>query len=216
MHRTAGDHDKEAEAMFRAGMTDQPDIDAPGQHSPLRVPEEAARLEGVLILRNGAMVRVRPIRADDTDRLRAFHTRLSVDTIVFRYFRSVPVLHEEEAEHLTHVDYQSRMALVAITGGGDDEQVIAVVRYERVAPQTAEVAFVVEDCWQGLGIGAALFLKLAQYARGLGFTTFVAEVMASNMRMRNLFSHSGFPSTASYADGCVEVRLDISQPVRAP
>jgi GNAT superfamily N-acetyltransferase len=215
MHQTAEDRDKEAEEMPSTGMPDQPAIDASGQHTAVPVPEETARLEGCLALRNGKTIHVRPIRADDTEGLCAFHTRLSTDTVVFRYFRSVPILQEDQAEHLTHVDYESRMALVATTGAGDDEQIIAVVRYERVAPQTAEVAFVVEDRWQGLGIGTALFLRLAQYARGRGFTTFIAEVMASNMHMRNLFSHSGFPSTATYADGCVEVRLDISQPVRA-
>src|SRR6516225_534868 len=82
-----------------------------------------------LTLPDGATVQMRAIRADDTERLRAFHARLSPDTIYLRFFSVVPVLMPHMAERLTHVDYENRMALVATTGAGDDEQIVAVVRY---------------------------------------------------------------------------------------
>jgi hypothetical protein len=74
-------------------------------------------------------VQTRPIRADDTERLRAFHARLSPDTIYLRCFSAVPVLMPHMAERLTHVDYENRMVLVTTPGAGDDEQIVAAVRY---------------------------------------------------------------------------------------
>ncbi|HEV2237360.1 MAG TPA: hypothetical protein VGR57_11930, partial [Ktedonobacterales bacterium] len=131
-----------------APRSDAPELPA----SPVPVPDDAVRLGGPLLLRDGSVVSVRPIQPDDGDRLVAFHARLSPETIGYRYFTSVPVLAPALVEHLTHVDYERRMALVATIGQGSSEQILAVVRYEFINSTTAEVAFVVEDRWQGDGI----------------------------------------------------------------
>jgi RimJ/RimL family protein N-acetyltransferase len=176
------------------------------------VPPEAASLEGEIVLRDGAIVHVRPIRPSDTELLRAFHAHLSADSIIFRFFHFVPFLSEAEAEHFTHLDYQNRMALLATTVVDSREQIIAVVRYDRTGLQTAEVAFVVADRWQGHGIATTLLHQLAAYARALGFTTFVAVTMGSNMRMLDVLHHAGFPCTTRYLGGDFKARLDISAP----
>jgi RimJ/RimL family protein N-acetyltransferase len=183
----------------------------------LCVPEDVAQLSEAVPLRDGTVVRVRPIRPDDTQRLQSFHARLSPETIEYRYFGPVPVLTTERAEWLTHVDYEQRMALVATVGTvPDDEQIIAVVRYEGVDQTTAEVAFLVEDAWQGHGIATQLLYRLALYARHHGFTMLVAEIMGSNYRMREVISHAGFPITTRYDSGCVEMRMDITATPTAP
>jgi RimJ/RimL family protein N-acetyltransferase len=181
------------------------------------IPDGAARLSGTLTLRDGAFVHVRPIQPDDTQRLQAFHARLSPETIEYRYFGPVPVLTAERAEWLTHVDYEQRMALVAtLDSAAGDEQLVAVVRYEGLDRTTAEVAFVVEDAWQGHGIATQLLYRLALYARQRGFATFVAEIMSSNFRMREVICHAGFRYTTRYEDGCVEMRMDITATPSAP
>ena len=177
------------------------------------IPRWRAEAEGALAsslrLRDGTSVGVRPIRPDDDERLRAFHARLSPQSIHRRFFASLPALPPAQAERFTHVDYAGRMALVATTGAGAEEAIIAVVRYEQIAPRTAEVAFVVEDRWQNRGIAGALFARLADYARAHGFTSLLAITLVDNLPMRALLSHAGYPHTVRYADGCVEVHLDI-------
>jgi len=180
----------------------------------LHIPADAARLARPLTLRDGREVTVRPIRPDDSERIRSLHARLSVDAIVFRFFRPVPELSDEMVEHLTRVDYENRMALVATTGEGVEEQVVGVVRYERIGAETAEVAFVVEDAWQGVGISTTLLYMLANYARPRGFTKFVAITMGSNIRMLDVLRHCGYPFTRKFIDGEVEVALDITQQPR--
>jgi RimJ/RimL family protein N-acetyltransferase len=176
------------------------------------VPPGTANLDGQLVLRDGALVHVRPIHPSDTELLRAFHAGLSADSIIFRFFHFMPVLAEEDAQHFTHVDYRNRMALLATTVMDGTEQIIGVVRYDRIGQDRAEVAFVVADRWQGHGIATVLLHRLASYARELGFTTFVAVTMSSNMRMLEVLHHAGFPCTTRFIDGDIEAQLDISAP----
>lgn len=184
-------------------ITSQPDLHA-------SLPEDALRLTGTLRLRDGAVVGVRPLRPDDCQRIQALHSRLSFDTIVFRFFRALPRLNDDTARHLTHLDYESRMALAATLDEGADERILAVVRYERIGPETGEVAFVVEDAWQGRGIATALLHLLARYARSHGFTSLVAITMGDNVRMLEVLRHCGFPTFARYDSGEIHVTLDIT------
>jgi RimJ/RimL family protein N-acetyltransferase len=153
---------------------------------------------------------MRPIRADDSERLQTFHSKLSPETIVFRFFYFVPQLAQDAADHFTHVDYANRMALVATIGTDREEQIVGVVRYERIGSSDAEVAFVVADAWQGHGIATALLLELAGYARQHGITTFTAVTMANNVKMIVVLRTCGFPCQLRYSNGEVEAKLDIS------
>lgn len=174
------------------------------------MPREVAELAGPLELRDGARLHQRAIRADDAVRLRAFHERLSRQTIVLRFFGVMPELSDELAERLSHVDYDSRMAVVATATDEVDAPIIAVVRYQRSEPEAAEIALAVEDSWQGRGIGPQLLDTLAAYARLRGFTTLIAEVMYTNDHMLALLRHARFPITFHLSNGRVEARLDIS------
>lgn len=201
------------------------------------LPTDVQHVEDTLSLPTGETVRVRAIRPDDTERLQAFHAHLSTDSIVFRFFRYMPALPRADAERFTHLDYRDRMALVAVasaasltpvapcssggTGaaacdqqvGTDDGAILGVVRYERIAPALAEVAFVVEDHWQGHGIATALLHRLAVYARAHGITQLLAITMATNSRMLEVLRHAGYPLTVHVRDGEAAVTLDISRPV---
>jgi GNAT superfamily N-acetyltransferase len=169
-------------------------------------------MEAPLMLVGGRVIEVRAIRPDDSERLRALFRRLSPETVIFRFFRFLPDLPEADALAFAHVDYENTMALVATTGAGADEQIRAVVRYARTDLETAEVAFVVEDPWQGHGIATALLHRLAAYARARRFATFTALTMGDNTRMLDVLLHARFPYTLTYMNGEIEAHLDISAP----
>ncbi len=163
-------------------------------------------LEGDIVTRTGATLRLRPIRPDDAEKLDAFHGRLSWDSIYRRYFLMHPSLSSAEVTHLTQVDYVDRMALVI----EDGDQLVAVGRYDRYPSTTsAEVAFVVADEHQHLGLGLQLLEHLADAAWARGITTFTAETMASNRDMMSVFRHSGFPVASTFSDGEINVRFPI-------
>src|SRR3954449_11052192 len=114
-----------------------------------------AEIEHDVPLRDGGTVHLRPIRPDDAPRLQAAFSRLSRDSIFFRFFSPLPVLTDERAAYFTTVDYDRRLAIVAVEraaagadgdGDGDgDEQIIGVIRYDRFGQDAAEFALIVED-----------------------------------------------------------------------
>lgn len=147
-------------------------------------PSELAR---EVTCRDGVRVRLRPIRPDDAPRLQALHARLSRETIYQRFFGATPRLPTPWSHFLAEVDYRRRLALVLERGPAEDPELIGVGRYEPTAePDTAEVAFVVEDRWQGKGLGTVLFTTLLAAARARGIRRFRADVLADNRRMLDL------------------------------
>src|SRR4026207_2439253 len=96
-----------------------------------------------VVLIDGGTAHLRPIRPDDVEQLRDLHSRLSPESIYFRFFSPIPELPEPQLHRLSEVDYRDRFALVAEL----DAKVVAVVRYDRGTTETssAEVALVVED-----------------------------------------------------------------------
>ena len=142
-------------------------------------------------------LRIRPVRADDAERLVAFHTRLSPGSIYRRYFAARPLLTPQEVSHLTQVDYLDRLALVI----EDGTEIVAIGRYERIpSTTTGEVAFVVRDDYQHQGLGHILLDHLAPAAWSRGLTRFSAVTLLENRGMIAIFEHSGFPVTASHRD----------------
>jgi RimJ/RimL family protein N-acetyltransferase len=173
-------------------------------------PSEPALREEAITLLDGSVVWVRAIQPEDSERLRAFHARLSPETVRQRFFHCMPQLTARMAEHFTHVDQRNRAALVATRGSGASEEIVGVVSYDRIGPATAEAAFVVADRWQGHGIATALLQRLAAFALACGFTTLVAITMAGNVRMLHVLRRAGFPLTMSVHSGEIEAQLDIT------
>lgn len=174
------------------------------------IPPDVATLGVSLALRNGSLFHWRPIHSDDAERLQAFHQRLSHQTRLFRFFGEMPVLSQEFAERLSHVDYHDRMAIVVTPDAAVEEPIVAVARYEQTAPGEAEFALVIEDRWQGQGIGPQILRALARYARSRGYSALIGNVMYDNEHMLAMLRHLGIPATHHLREGRVEVRLDIS------
>jgi RimJ/RimL family protein N-acetyltransferase len=135
-------------------------------------------------------LRLRLIRPDDEPRLIALHSRLSEHTAYQRFFTAMRRLPIDWAHFLANVDYRTRLAIVIARGDVAGTEVVAVGRYEPTAdPHVAEVAFVVQDGWQGKGLGRTLLRALLGAAQARGIRRFRAYVLASNHRMLRLLSH---------------------------
>jgi GNAT superfamily N-acetyltransferase len=170
---------------------------------PWRVPED---MTADFEVATGATLHLRPIRAEDAEKLVAFHAHLSFDSIYRRYFSLHPVLSTDEVTHFTQVDYVDRMAFII----EDGEELVAVGRYDRHPhSSSAEVAFVVRDDYQHLGLGRRLLSALAKAAWERGITTLCAETLSSNHDMLAVFRHSGFLITTTSEYGEISVRLAI-------
>ncbi|MEU6709859.1 GNAT family N-acetyltransferase [Nonomuraea sp. NPDC046802] len=165
-----------------------------------------AHWEADVVLADGGTAHVRPIKPADADRLRSFYSRLSDESIYFRFFGPRPRLSDREVERFTNVDYVNRVALIATIGA----EMVAVIRYDRTGPGEAEVAFLVEDAHQGRGVASVLLEHLAATARERGIEHFVADVLPANMRMTGLLRQAGYTAQSQFEDGVVRMTLDLT------
>src|SRR6185295_18702988 len=173
----------------------------------------AARFDRELTLRNGTRVRMRPIRPDDAARLVALYDHLSRDSRYQRFFSVMQRLPPDWARFLATVDYRRRFALV-VEAPGDSDTLIAVARYEPGGePDTVEVAFVVQDAWQGRGLGTVLIRELLAAAGANGIRRFQAWVLAENRRMLAVITRLGDVQQRSVAQGVVEL-IFLARPLR--
>lgn len=156
-------------------------------------------------LRDGSTVQIRPITADDRAGLRDFHEGLTSRTVYLRFFSAHPHLSDADLDYFTQVDQERRVALVAEVDGA----IVGVGRFDLIDAKAAEVAFVVTDRMQGLGLGGLLLSGLTVIAQELGVERFVAEVLPGNTRMLETFRHSGFPVSERIIEDVVEVSIPL-------
>lgn len=157
-------------------------------------------------LAQGAEVVVRPVRITDEEPLRDLFYRLSDDSTYRRFMafrRSHP---HEEMQKLVDFDHDSSMALVASVKEDGNEQIIAMSRYD-VDPgsRLADIAFVVLDDWQGIGLGRLLMRRMAEIAQARGVAGFTANILATNKPMMMIFYNSGLHLRSELADGAYQL-----------
>ncbi len=186
-----------------------PDRDPPSILTEVSTPGSAEyprEREADIVLRDGSTVHVRPVRGDDEQAIRTFLESISPESIGFRFF-GAPNLTWATAWSID-VDYADRFALVAVSGA--QPTVIAHVAYVRTNSNTAEIAFLVADAWQGRGISTILLAHLAGIAEQHGITTFTAEVLPHNHRMIEVFRESGFPVDMRATPDAIAIELPTS------
>jgi GNAT superfamily N-acetyltransferase len=130
-------------------------------------------------------------------------------------------LTDSEAAYLTHVDYRSTMALVALIGAEphglpEQGQIVAVARYacSEPVPSQAEAAIMVEDAYQRRGLGRQLMARLVAYACDEGITSLIANFLPENGPVLRMICGIGLP--VEYFDvGCGEYQVAVSLARRA-
>jgi acetyltransferase len=130
----------------------------------------------LLTLLDGTTVFVRPIAPEDKPLLLDGLRRISPETAMRRFLSPKTSFSAKELRYLTEVDQHDHIALVAVRAGC----LIAVARCVRVSADTADVAVVVGDPWQGLGLGRRLMRVLADAAEHEGITRFAGTMLADN------------------------------------
>ena len=166
-------------------------------------------VSGVLTLRDGVRVPVREIRAEDAQALRRLVGRSSERSIELRFFGPILELSDEKARRFAEVDGKDRFALVALDPEDEDE-IVAVVRYEREGnTDGAEYAALVEDRFQGRGLGIGLTRRLIEAAQERGIKRLHALVLRENGRMLRLLRSLEFPERKRWENGLEHIEIDL-------
>jgi acyl-CoA hydrolase/RimJ/RimL family protein N-acetyltransferase len=143
-----------------------------------------------LELRNNKTAEFRPLLPSDEFASRNFFYSLQETTIYYRFFQKRRVFSRKMLQkQWTAVDYKRNMSIIGLLPTGKHKSIIAIGSYAQSEEKddVAEVAFVVKEEFQGMGICSFLLNILENIAKENGYKAFVATVLGENRRMISIF-----------------------------
>lgn len=165
-------------------------------------------LEKTITLKNNLKVVLRPVKPTDETAMKDLFYSFSEDTIYHRFFGILKSMPHSRLQYFVNVDYEDRMGIAAIVGEPESEQIVALATYDlEKSTNMAEVAIVIHDDWQNLGLGTHLLGYLARVARERGISGFTAEVLADNPRAMKILHKIGYPIESKMIDGTYQVTV---------
>lgn len=158
-------------------------------------------------IKGGETVWIRLARPDDADAVAAMHVRCSEHT---RYLRYLQAVSEWRGINLRWLSGGHRGAtLVAMSEAGDIVGLGNVFPDESDQPHVAEIAIIIEDAYQGRGLGTRLIRHMVELAERLGFRELVGTVLAENAGMMRVLEMTGLTWAKKTSQGVMTVRAQL-------
>lgn len=171
------------------------------------IPEGLAYKEHV-ILKDGQGLLFRPASPSDIPKVQEFMKRVSRESLRMRFMAAVSEVPPDVIKNLCEGDFTESGCLLAITSEGSESKIVGLGNYIAMGnKKSAEIAFLVEDDYQGKGISTLLLERLAGLAAANGYIEFEAEVLPDNQPMINVFKSSGFEVHKVWHSDTVHVEL---------
>ncbi len=160
--------------------------------------------------KGGMKVAFRAIRPSDEEQMRRLFYRFSDEAVYYRYFSSVKVMPHARMQEYVNVDCNKTLSIVGLAGQPGEERLIAEARFvKHQGKPYADVAFVVDEEYQGLGIAGFLYQMLIRLAKERGIKGFTADVLASNKAMMKVFEKGDLPVKARLEQGIFELTIEF-------
>ncbi|MGM1057712.1 GNAT family N-acetyltransferase [Saccharothrix sp. Mg75] len=158
-----------------------------------------------LVTDDGMAVVLRPGRTGDEDAVAALHTRCSMGTLFNRYhsgMRTVP-------RRWLHRLLSPPRGTTVVAQCAD--RVIAMGQLIPMStPDSAEVSLLVEDAWQGRGVGTALLGALARAARAGGYAELVGWCLPAETGLARTAARAELVASVRREDGLSRVSISTS------
>jgi acyl-CoA hydrolase/RimJ/RimL family protein N-acetyltransferase len=160
--------------------------------------------------KGGVEVRFRAIKPSDEEAMRRLFYRFSDESVYYRYFSPVKTMPHSKMQEYVNVDCSRIVSIVALIGRAGEEHVIGEARFAKnpTGPY-ADVGFIVDDEYKGLGIGLYLYGMLIRLAKERGFKGFTADVLASNKAMMRVFEKGELPVSARLEQAVFHLTIDF-------
>ncbi len=140
-------------------------------------------------LKSGKTVEFRPLMPSDEFATRNFYYSLQESTVFYRFFYKRKVFSREMLQkQWAAVDYHQNMSIIGIVQRGKHKEIVAIGSYG-IAEETdlAEVAFVVNEDYQGMGLGSYMLQMLEKIAKENKYKGFTAILLSENKAMIRVF-----------------------------
>lgn len=142
--------------------------------------------------RNGLQVRFRAIKPSDEEEMRHLFYRFSDEAVYYRYFTSIKTMPHTKMQEYVNIDYNQVMSIVGLIYEPGQGTIIAEGRYVKEPRRPwADVAFIVDEKFNGLGIATHMYKFLIRIAKDRGLQGFTADVLSSNQGMMRVFEKGG-------------------------
>jgi RimJ/RimL family protein N-acetyltransferase len=140
--------------------------------------------------------------------MRRLFYRFSDEAVYYRYFSSLKAMPHARMQAYVNVDWSTIMSIVGVDGKPGEGVIVSEARY-LLDPdgQWAEVAFVVDEAYQRIGIATYVFNLLVRLAKERGVKGFWADVLLSNTAMMKVFHKSGLPVLREMDSGVYHVTI---------
>ena len=163
------------------------------------------------VLPDGTRVLMRPLKPEDGALYPEFAAHVTLEDARLRFFTAIAELSEERIHELTHIDYDSAMAFIAI-----DEAtglMLGVVRLHLEKDRrSGEYAVTVRSALKGHGLGWLLMQRIIEYARMIGLERIQGQVLSENTTMLRMCAELGFDvGDDPGGSGIKRVTLELAQ-----
>ena len=178
-------------------------------HEHMVVSPYPKKYELLWSLKNGQEVLMRPIKPEDEPLWLEMFQSFSEESIRYRFFQMLKDTPHEVRVRYCNVDYDREVAIVAETVENGKRKILGVSRLSIESDgRSGEMAFIVSDYWQGLGLGTKIVDYVLDIAKEKGVESVYAIMLPDNYRALSLTKKMGF--TIDYlSDGTVKAQLSL-------
>jgi acyl-CoA hydrolase/RimJ/RimL family protein N-acetyltransferase len=169
------------------------------------------------VFKGDLSVDFRAIKPSDVEDMRRLFYRFSDTSVYYRYFSPIKTMPHAKMQEYVNIDFSRTLSIVGLVKEMGEGSIIAEGRFVR-EPQgpVADVAFVVDEAYQGRGIATFVLKMLIRLAKERGLKGFKADVLSSNKSMLKVFEKSGLAVEARVVDGVYELNLPFAGPAENP
>jgi GNAT superfamily N-acetyltransferase len=166
------------------------------------------------IFKSDIKIKFRPTKPSDEEEMRRLFYRFSDESVYARYLGHIQAMPHAKTQEYVNIDWSQVMSIVGVVKRAGKERIIAEARYirEPVRP-FAEFVLLVDEEYQGIGIGSSLFGLLARLAKERGLKGFTADVLFSNTAMMKVLKKGGFPIKTQLEDGVYHLEISLEKKV---
>src|SRR5262249_6665305 len=145
----------------------------------------------------------------DREALQTFFQHLSPESRWRRFFTPAVPAAQLINSLCDSSNPHNALALLVTRAQEGCERIVATASYQAIGDATAEVAFAVDEAFQGKGLGTLLLERLAVLAARQGFDRFWATTQADNRAMVEVFRDSGFRLREIQQGSYLEIDLSV-------
>jgi acetyltransferase len=164
-------------------------------------------------MKNGENVIIRPVRPEDEPLLIRLHQALSERSVYLRYFSPLKLSHRtahERLQRICFIDYDREVALVVERKTEHGPEIIAIGRLSKLRGHNdAELAVLVDDRYQHLGMGSELYKRMIEVARDEKLQRVVSIILNENIDMLAIVRKLGFHLQNELNDDTVKAELKL-------